>query len=144
MVCFRNKPNCVWISLKFFAPFVYMSQNLYPLFFSLSICCKNLVMSVLLDFTKDRERSQFEQERDILGQLSDDKIINLIIILVQKCIFLHSQGKRTQLLLLILWLIYKHITYMKKDVWYWCIFEGVVELETSFSDLAFISEEEPH
>ena len=29
----------------------------YPFIFSLSICCKNLVMSVLLDFTKDREKN---------------------------------------------------------------------------------------
>ena len=53
--------------------------------------------------------------------------------LVTKFMF-HSQGTRTQLLLPILWLIYKHTTYMKKGclILMGFFFEEEVELETSF------------
>ena len=43
---------------------------------------------------KTGKRIHFDKETVILGQMSDDKIINLIIMLVKKCIF-HYQGKRT-------------------------------------------------
>ena len=60
----------------------------------MSTCCKNLVNPVLLDFAKDRKkRIHFDKETVIFGKMSDDKIINLIIILVKKCIFSLSRKK---------------------------------------------------
>ena len=107
--------KCIWISLKFIAQFVYMSPNLLPTYSFIVHLLQEFGHASPFGFYKRQGRSQFEEERDIFGQLSDDKIINLIIMLVKKCISSFSR-KRTQLLLLILWLtcIYKHITYMKK------------------------------
>ena len=61
------------------------------------------------------KRIQFDKETVIYGQMSDAKIIHLIIMSVKKCIF-SLLRKKNRLLLLILWDIQKHITHMKKEI----------------------------
>ena len=41
---------------------------------------------------KTGKRIQFDIETIIFGQMSDDKLINLIIMLVKKCIFSFSRN----------------------------------------------------
>ena len=125
--------KCIWISLKFIAQFVYMSPNLLPTYSFIVHLLQEFGHASPFGFYKRQGRSQFEEERDIFGQLSDDKIINLIIMLVKKCISSFSRKE----LNCFYWYCDLHVftnilLIWKKYVWYWCIFEMVVRLGTSF------------
>ena len=96
-----------------------------PLTIPLCICCKNLVMFILLDFKKIGGKIKFDKETVIFMTK---------IMLVKKWVFFILEEKEinyfywycdlsTNVLGILIW---------KKDVWYWCIFDEVVELETSF------------
>ena len=74
-------------------PLFSRAGNNLTLIFSLSICSKNLVMLISSWIVqKTGIRIQFDIETVLFGLLSDsDKIINLIIMLVKRCIFSYSR-----------------------------------------------------
>ena len=76
------------------ALFVYISQNLLPTYFFIVHLLQEFGQACTFGFCKrQKKRIHFDKETVIFGKMSDDKIINLIIILVKKCIFSLSRKK---------------------------------------------------
>ena len=86
----------------------------YPFIFSLPTCCKNFVKLAFLDFAKIGKRIQFDKEPFIFGQMSDDKIINLIVMLDTKCIFSLSRKKNSITFIDIVRYLQTYYAYEKK------------------------------